>query len=117
MTKKYLMDPAIRDAIFDCASNPDDRCKVVLTGQAAGDIIEARITVRAVCKAICVWVANGKKIEVQSAAKHPFKGQPVYIMDAMSIDGKKIYVKVQFMGEFATGSTMKIVSAHKPGKV
>jgi hypothetical protein len=116
MSKKTLTDPAIRQAIYECASNPDDRDRVIFTGRASRDIIEARITKRGVCEAICEWIKAGKKIEEQLAVDPPFKGMRFFTMDSASISGRKIYVKVQFIGEIITGGTMKIVSAHRPGR-
>ena len=80
------------------------------------DMIEAKITKYEVCESICKWIAANKRIEVREAEQQPFKGQPLFVMDSVSIDGKKIYVKVQFMSDIITGGIMKIVSAHKPGK-
>lgn len=116
MSKKKLTDPAIRQTIYECASSPDDRDRLVFTGRASRDIIEARITKRGVCEAICEWIKAGKEIEEQLATDPPFKGMRFFIMDSVSIGGRKIYVKVQFMGEFISGGKMKIVSAHKPGR-
>ncbi|MEW5945037.1 MAG: hypothetical protein AB1742_02445 [bacterium] len=116
MTKKHLADPAIRQWIYECASRPDDRSRVIFTSRAQKDMIETKITKYGVCEAICKWIEADKRIEVQKAVRQPFKGQLFFVMDSVTIDGKKIFVKVQFMGEIITGSTMKIVSAHRPRK-
>lgn len=114
MTQKYLSDPAIYQAILECALEPDNEAKIVVTGRAKRDMVEARITKRGVCRAICKWVMAGKIIKEDKAVNGTFKGQPLFVLDSVIIDGKKVYVKLQFMGDVATGSAMKIVSAHRP---